>query len=184
MSFDNESFALGVRNSGLSTGALTVSKNGVYLAPEGEAYNKVTVSVNAENGGAEILVPEGYTQMEYLESTGAQYIKTGHYVTNDTAFEVLFRHIVTGDQYIFGVNTENENEGCYIDIAGSLYFKFGVGNYKSFQIMHNYVSKRNSLTKKDWRFKIQIHRLKARAKYIFSGETMSATARSVFQKSD
>lgn len=167
MSFDKESFALGIRNSGLSAGALTVSENGVYLAPTGEAYNKVTVdveqgvfpsgtlnitdngdysvsqyenvSVNVENSGVEILVPDGYTQMEYLESTGEQYIKTGHYVTNDTVFEVFFRHLLTGDQFLFGVNTENENEGCYMDVAGSLYFKFGVGNYRSFQIMHNYV---------------------------------------------
>ena len=39
------------------------------------------------------ILPAGYTRLEYIESTGTQYINTGIYPTNNTAIDVKFVNI-------------------------------------------------------------------------------------------
>ena len=40
--------------------------------------------------GVEYVLPAGYTQLEYIESNGTQYINTGIYATQNTAIETKF----------------------------------------------------------------------------------------------
>ncbi len=40
--------------------------------------------------GVEYVLPAGYTQLEYIESNGSQYINTGIYATQNTAIETKF----------------------------------------------------------------------------------------------
>lgn len=53
---------------------LNVQQNGTYNPPSGvDGYSPVTV--NVPSGGS--VVPEGYTELPYIESSGTQYIDTG-----------------------------------------------------------------------------------------------------------
>lgn len=52
--------------------SLSVTANGTYIAPTGvDGYSPVTVNVPS-GGGSDL--PNGYTQLDYIESDGAQYI--------------------------------------------------------------------------------------------------------------
>lgn len=50
-----------------------------------------------------IGLPNGYTQLEYIESTGTQYINTNHTPTTNTVWETDFQFI--GDQSFAGQNS-------------------------------------------------------------------------------
>ena len=69
------------------------------------------------------ILPEGYTQLDYIESTGTQYIDTGYKPTNLTEIEISF--------YLNGVAVETSSSqqlclfGCYDNNNWWL-----LGNYK------------------------------------------------------
>lgn len=49
-------------------------------------------------------LPSGYTQLEYIESTGTQYIDTGIIPTDETKIELYFQLTnISSDKIIFGV---------------------------------------------------------------------------------
>ena len=52
-----------------------------------------------------VQLPSGYTQVEYIESTGTQYIDTGIIPTNNTKFEMDFQltDITPSNVAVFGV---------------------------------------------------------------------------------
>lgn len=61
-------------------------------------------------------LPNGYTQLEYIESTGTQYIDTGYNVTNNTKVEMDCRiYTAPSNQiFLFGVtNSTTGNAGRY-----------------------------------------------------------------------
>lgn len=62
------------------------------------------------------ILPSGYTQLEYIESTGTQYIDTGYNVTNNTKVEMDCRiYTAPSNQiFLFGVtNSTTGNAGRY-----------------------------------------------------------------------
>ena len=51
-------------------------------------------------------LPSGYTELEYIESTGTQYIDTGIYPDKNTEIEMVVKTNGPGSQYIFGVSNK------------------------------------------------------------------------------
>lgn len=63
--------------------------------------NNLLAQYYAQNQG----LPFGYEAVEYLESTGTQWIDTGVYVNQDTEINIEAQHVTTSDSFsIFGVN--------------------------------------------------------------------------------
>lgn len=74
-----------------------------------------------------MALPSGYTKLEYIESTGTQYIDTGVVPTISTRFEVDFRPTKQGqDDGVIGVVDPN---ACIVYTASTVYgsFKQGTG---------------------------------------------------------
>ena len=60
----------------------------------------------------QIILPDGYTECEYLESTGTQYIDTGYYSNSETRTILEFSYIMTNnDQYSNGAVFGSANNG-------------------------------------------------------------------------
>ena len=115
-----------VPGSGAVVQPLSVNQNGTYNPPSGvDGYAPVTVNVSG--GSGDILsgttppasslgnngdvykryfpIPSNVTFVEYLESSGTQYINTGIYATQD------IDAIVTGDR-----RTGSSNAGCMLGV--------------------------------------------------------------------
>lgn len=98
---------LGVYN----TEMLTVNVNDV------SGY-EITTSKKVKVGST---IPERYTQLEYIESTGAQYIDTGFYPNHNTRIDIDFEAISTNNAgtenglvlYGSGYAAENSAYECY-----------------------------------------------------------------------
>ncbi len=70
------------------------------------------------------ILPTGYTALEYIESTGTQYIDTGIVPNNNTGIHVKFNRQVNGDQVVVGVITSVLAKNLYINPAGGFYVPF------------------------------------------------------------
>ena len=78
-------------------------------------------------------LPTGYTQLEYIESTGTQYIDTG-YTPTTAGYSANVKFMLTGDtlnnQTIIGFNTvlSNVRERMSFGLNGTARVVFGYGN--------------------------------------------------------
>lgn len=54
-------------------------------------------------------LPPGYTVCEYLESTGTQYIDTGHYATHLSGVHIKYAYLRKGGSGTFGGRKENNS---------------------------------------------------------------------------
>lgn len=108
---------------------MSIVQNMVIVGSGGETPY-ATLNVNLENGTAATTVtatdgtttvqlqptkgvlPEGYTQLEYIESTGTQYIDTGVVAANNNSF--------SGKFYATNISPLGNNSGAYL---------FGTYNY-------------------------------------------------------
>ena len=59
------------------------------------------------------LLPPEYQEVEYIESTGTQYIDTNISPTNNTRTEIKFFNNATGSWYIFGSRSQTTNVMLY-----------------------------------------------------------------------
>ena len=74
------------------------------------------------------LMPNGYTELEYIESVGAQYIDTGLTVNKTDSYEmILIAHLINNDNWA-GAN-------------GYLQFQAKIGNNKKSKIDIKYINK-------------------------------------------
>ena len=84
------------------------------------------------------ILPEGYTQLEYIESTGTQYIDTGLVLNNNSGIDINYEVMSyrTGGAKIFGYSGTNDfayNSFAVTNKWSSLLnFTFGYGS----QIIH------------------------------------------------
>lgn len=68
-----------------------------------ELANVVDQTKRLVNGGEYVVeLPEGYTRLEYIESTGSQYIDWGFKPNQDTRVVFQFYPVTTSGSYIFG----------------------------------------------------------------------------------
>ena len=76
------------------------------------------------------LLPEGYTQVEYIESTGTQYIDTGYKANYNTTIEADFEFTsLAKQQRLFGIASNNSIDGSisfdfYINGSGNLAYAY------------------------------------------------------------
>lgn len=116
----------------------------IYAGVNGTARKIVLAYAGDENGVARLvyssgILPSGYQQVEWLESSGTQYINTGVYFSaNNIAFEVKFvvlDHTYTTDKHIMGMNHNGTKKRMlvYLPAAsaqkGRIYSLLGNGAY-------------------------------------------------------
>ena len=101
----------------------------------------------------EPILPEGYTQLDYIQSTGTQYINTGVLPTASTKFQfAVTMKALTGD-VIIGDMTNDRNDYRIFNYQGAVYWDMGssrliasanslpVGERAEFEVGNNYVKK-------------------------------------------
>ena len=106
----------------------TNSGTGNFVA--GAAYGSVARQITGGYIGVNNFVkrklPNGYTQVEYIESSGTQYINTGIIGNQNT--RVVMEAVITSERsgacFLFGARATS-NSGRFTAYAGSTYFGFG-----------------------------------------------------------
>ena len=87
----------------------------------------------------QIILPERYKRVEYIESTGTQYIDTGYVPTNTTGFWVDSIDIGNANNYVMGMNETtdwNSNNRMYIRTSTTLFY--GWMTYTTSQNINGY----------------------------------------------
>ena len=83
-------------------------------------------------GGTKQGLPDGYTQVEYLQSTGTQYIDTGYYPNQNTKFEISGTQ-ANADSALFGLSAvfycfDNGRDATFYGFCGNTgSFNFAIG---------------------------------------------------------
>ena len=88
-------------------------------------------------GGGGSVLPDGYTQLLYLKSTGSQYIDTGIYTKANQTYYILFEK-EGGSTNAFGNNVSGCASFLQVGSNGlSRYYQYGSVNYSNFAIANN-----------------------------------------------
>lgn len=96
---------------------LTNVGTGTFVA--GNVAPTPTTPIEIESVGDKQLLPYGYTQLEYLESTGTQYIDTGYKMTSDVVeYGIRFYGTQPNGKSLFG--TEGGSPTLYSGIPYSI----------------------------------------------------------------
>lgn len=123
-------------------------------------FKEINICGNNCQNTSQIL-PEGYTQIDYIEATGTQYIDTG-YLPKDTSKYEFLGTIVENPTtikgaYIFGENDEGDStpeeqwyHSCYIKLnsKGGIQFSFGHdenGNAINLSAVSGYIGSKHKL---------------------------------------
>ena len=100
--------------------------------PSGEVglYDYVTKSFYGNAGGGSL--PAGYTQVEYIQSTGTQYINTGFKPNQDTRIDAEIETTDTGIPYFFwGARTSSETINfCLLRVGSGVRADYGESKLK------------------------------------------------------
>ena len=131
-------YAAGDEGKVVSSGALvsqtsdTVTTNDTY---DTTLISSLTVNVSGGGGGTHNL-PSGYTEYEYIEASGTQYINTGYVPTNASDITYTFQRTASGQSYNGVEFGSQSSPKC---IASGRYFGWGsavdkTGNYDPDQI--------------------------------------------------
>ena len=77
------------------------------------------------------LLPDEYKQIEYIESTGTQYIDTGFYPTENMNMSIEFQfNELTGDKNsLWGSTVKSKQTSIFISKNKHLYIRFGEGTF-------------------------------------------------------
>ena len=74
-------------------------------------------------------LPLGYKELEYIESTGTQYIDTGIHINNTDNIEICFQNISNnGDCLLFGARTNASSKNCSIYFSNTIELDYGAYN--------------------------------------------------------
>lgn len=119
------------------------------------SISKLTLFGNATQS----RLPDGYTEVAYIETSGSQSISTGIYPTNLTTVEGKFEINESGNQYVYGckdIDSDNEiKHGFYISYASGSHFAspcFGAANLR--HIVGDSSSTSNILLNTPYSFKV------------------------------
>ena len=89
--------------------------------------NMVNIANAIRNNGGSIL-PKEYTELEYIESTGTQYIDTGVKAKHTMVFETIVARTVYANTVFWG----SRNEGTYQSENNQCYLNWNSSNIKMF----------------------------------------------------
>ena len=119
----------------LNDGFLFSVYRGRDLTQEGndpESTETLAVAVRSVAARDAYPVPEGYTALEYIESTGTQYIDTGFVPKWNTKVICTIESSISSDvstwRNIFGVADNNKNENSFAVWVNSGAFSYFYGN--------------------------------------------------------
>ena len=107
-----------------------------------------------KNGGR---LPSEYQEVEWIQSSGSQYIDTGFKPSGDTSIEFKISPTTTIHGVLYGAYNSNWNTGygLYLNYNGASYYSDGVGQnnfwihyYNNFILKNAYI-KENSIIKVD-----------------------------------
>lgn len=104
-----------------------------YVINDGVTYNNVTL----------YNLPEGYKQVEYIESTGTQYIQTGFIPNQDTRVVIDYQLAEVNNGFLFGTRTLSEDNVYAISINNNNI----LSNYKTEAIVNNANTQRHIIDK-------------------------------------
>lgn len=96
----------------------------------GALYDKVTQQIFYNSGTGDFICGPNkpYTRIQYLESTGTQWIDSGVTLSNKLAVETVFQTTSVDGQTLFGDSTYyNNNQRFYLDIKNNN-FRLARGN--------------------------------------------------------
>lgn len=112
-----------------------VSYGGYSVAVPITVYSTLDEELELTHIGAPVTAPgETYTVLEYLESTGTQYIDLDYHVGPKTEIEISFKttgHTSTTWDAVFGARTDQSNTDAYaifLNAAGNIALNFGGTN--------------------------------------------------------
>lgn len=124
---EREEFAAGMKGTYNATDLNRVNAAMEYLDTRlkamgytGGYYQRVKVPHQQSGGGS--VLPEGYTQVAYIQSDGNQYVDTGFKPNQDTRVVMDFELLSVTGQYadpIFGVRTSASAAGYYFWASGT-----------------------------------------------------------------
>ena len=85
-------------------------------------------------------LPSGYTELEYIESTGTQYVDTDFVPSDSPRIELDMMVLDDGDVDVFG--TATSTAPCWIlnfdtDNGGTIYYRYYSSSYKSYSYASN-----------------------------------------------
>lgn len=142
--------------SSIAGGSVVV--NNVWKALTGEGYVNVSgvwrplvrslscIGAVWKESSSSGSLPSGYTQLEYIESTGTQYIDTGVYANANTKMEADLAYTTyeagysgtypSGSYFMFGTNTNHE-----VYLGSQVLTSFGTADTNRFQISIDAINK-------------------------------------------
>ena len=118
-------------------------KPGLYDIVEGIFYTN--------DGEGEFKYPSDFSkfqEVEYIESTGSQYIDTGFNPNKDTSVEVVANWSVVNNTELFGARNNNVLYELLVYTAGTTYYQYGghsVSSSVPVGTKHTYYANKNKL---------------------------------------
>lgn len=114
----------------------------VNYVSRNDSYGKQTISITAIGNNnlitkqdIEIEFISPYIKLEYIESTGTQYIDTGIIIDNNIGYEtkISIKKLNGGNANLFGGATNVGKDMCYfvIDREGNFKYRFGDTSYNT-----------------------------------------------------
>lgn len=112
----------------------TVSGTTIYIP---DAKKLVSFMMTKESTQATSILPSGYTQVDYIESHGTEYIDLNITANQNTNFNVQFKTLdsVIASRSFFGyLNDDNVNANDYfLYVSVMKKFQFGFNGYRNFE---------------------------------------------------
>ena len=97
----------------------------------GARFNSLEICGNEKQ---DYYLPDGYTQLEYLESSGTQYIDTGYKANQKTEYEVKFSYskmIDSSNGFVLGARISSTEENLSVTCDSGTIFVGRGNNYAS-----------------------------------------------------
>ena len=88
----------------------------------------LTIGKYKNKYGIYSLLPSEYQEVEYLESTGTQYINTGVVADMDTSIALDFQLTNIADVWLFGARISSGDSAYCFGLRGGMYFAFAYNN--------------------------------------------------------
>ena len=127
-SIDNKAIEEIVINDQIYHFAKESAASGVNSVVCENAVNEPFRSIEAIGDTAQSILPLEYQQIEYLRSTGTQYIDTGVIPDNETGFSIdMSLDNMATDRFLFGCRQDSgEYSRFVLGVSQNIYFGFGM----------------------------------------------------------
>lgn len=130
----NDSLVYPIKNLKISGNSIQVVEdeialeNGEFVSFETDPEKNIVVDTQGNTYQANLILPSTYTQLDYLQSTGTQYIDTGFKPNNNTSIEMEIYNSSTTDCFFYGARENvqvNAFSVVYLNSTSSVRFDYG-----------------------------------------------------------